>query len=64
MSKFTIPIDVMQSRSEALVISLVGKAMAPKWWESQNKAFNLETPTEHFKKHPEVVYNYLMRHAI
>jgi len=50
----------MRERSEALVIALVGKEMAPKWWDSKNKAFDLETPKVRFESNPEQVYNYLM----
>jgi len=52
--------SIMKQRSEALVIALVGKEMAPKWWESNNKAFDMETPKVRFEKNPEQVYNYLM----
>ena len=51
---------IMRERSEALVIALVGKEMAPKWWDSNNKAFDMETPKVRFESNPEQVYNYLM----
>lgn len=54
---------VMRNRSEALLIALLGKNMAPKWWFSPNKAFEDKTPEEHWKENPEDVYDYLMHYA-
>jgi hypothetical protein len=54
---------VLKARSEALVIALVGKALAQAWWTGANKAFEGQTPQEQFDKNPERVYNYLMQHA-
>lgn len=53
---------VLRKRSEVLVIALVGKDMAPKWWDGENRAFGM-TPNEKWKENPEVVYGYLMSHA-
>ena len=55
-------INVMRGRSEALVVALVGKDMAQKWWNGMNRAFG-QTPEEQWKKDPEVVYNYLMKYS-
>jgi len=54
---------VLRARSEALVIALVGKDMAPKWWTSSNRAFEGQTPSEQFDRNAERVYGYLMRAA-
>jgi hypothetical protein len=54
---------MLRQRSEALVIALVGKEMAPKWWQSENKAFDGKTAEVMFQQDPELVYNYLMDHA-
>lgn len=54
---------VLRARSEALVIALVGKSMASKWWTSPNKAFEGQTPQEQFDRNAERVYGYLMQHA-
>lgn len=54
---------VLRARSEALVIAMVGREMAPKWWFGSNKAFEGQTPQEQFDKNPERVYSYLMRMA-
>ena len=56
-------VEIMRKRSEVLVIALVGKNLSEKWWNSQNKAFNMMTPEEKWKEEPEAVYNYLMFHA-
>ncbi len=55
--------QVLRKRSEMLVIALVGKELSDKWWNSQNKAFELKTPNEKWKENHEVVYGYLMSHA-
>ena len=56
-------VGMLRQRSEALVIALVGKEMAPKWWQSENKAFGDKTAEVMFQEDPEAVYNYLMDHA-
>lgn len=53
----------MKQRSVALVIAMVGKDLADKWWSSPNKAFNDMTPAGQWIKDHESVYNYLMRHS-
>jgi len=54
---------VLRARSEALVVALVGKFWAHKWWTSPNRAFEGQTPNEQFDKNPERVYSYLMQSA-
>ncbi len=56
-------VEIMRKRSEVLVIALVGKNLSNKWWNSQNKAFNMMTPEDKWKEDPNVVYSYLMGHA-
>jgi hypothetical protein len=56
--------QVMLSRSQALVIALVGKQNACLWWTSSNLAFDNITPELMFKEDPDRIYNYLMQHAI
>lgn len=53
----------IRQRSEALVIALVGKQAADKWWISPNKAFDGKTPEKYWLIDPRCVYNYLMHHA-
>ncbi len=53
---------VMKQRSVVLVIAMVGKDLADKWWSSPNKAFNGMTPAGQWIKDHESVYNYLMQH--
>jgi len=55
-------LSVMRQRSEALVIALVGKDAAEKWWNSHNKAFD-KTPHEQWFDDPHQVYEYLMNHG-
>jgi hypothetical protein len=44
-------------------MAMLGKEMAPKWWDSPNKAFDLKTPNEQWQIDPESVYDYLMFYA-
>jgi hypothetical protein len=53
---------MVRQRSEALVIALVGKELATKWWTSYNKAFK-HTPEAQWELDYRVVYDYLMGHA-
>lgn len=53
----------LRSRSEVLVIALVGEDLAPQWWASSNLAFEGQTPMEQFDRNAERVYSYLMQHA-
>ena len=53
----------MRARCEALVIAMVGKDMAEKWWNGQNKAFCDDTPEQIYSVAPSAVYAYLMRSA-
>jgi endo-1,4-beta-D-glucanase Y len=54
---------VLRARSEALVVALVGRDLAPQWWTSANLAFEGQTPCEQFDRNAERVYSYLMRSA-
>ncbi len=47
-------------RSEALVVALVGLKYAEDWWNSPNKAFDLQTPKQAWAVNYHTVYNYLM----
>ena len=51
---------VLRARSEALVIALVGKELAPSWWSGANRAFEGQAPST---QNIERVYGYLMRMA-
>lgn len=53
----------MRARCEFLVIAMVGKDMADKWWNGSNKAFDGNTPEQKYLAEPEAVYAYLIRSA-
>jgi hypothetical protein len=53
----------MKQRSVALVIAMVGDALADTWWSSPNKAFDGMTPAGQWIKDHESVYTYLMQHS-
>jgi hypothetical protein len=55
--------QLMLGRCHALLIAMIGKDAAPRWWSGQNKAFDMQTPEEVWKTEPEKVYNYLMEYA-
>lgn len=54
---------IARQRSDALVISLVGREFADKWWQSPNKAFDLRTPEYMWTVDYIKVYEYLLRHS-
>lgn len=54
---------VMRRRCEVLLIGLLGRELALKWWDSKNLGFNEATPEEQWAVDPESVYNYLMHYA-
>ena len=51
----------MRARCEVLVIAMVGKALADKWWNGPNKAFGGDTPEQMYSVAPDTVYAYLMK---
>ena len=51
---------IMRERSEVLVIAHFGRALAERWWQSPNRAFDYKTPSEQWDIDPTRVYNYLM----
>jgi len=55
--------SVMLGRCQVLVIALVGKQNACKWWTSSNLAFDSITPEQMSKEDLSRVYNYLMQYA-
>jgi len=55
--------DQMLKRCQVLVVALVGKQMACKWWTSTNLAFDNITPEQMSKQDLNKVYDYLMHHA-
>lgn len=55
--------EIKRKRSEILVIAMMGKDLAAKWWDSPNKSFDMKTPNEQWQIDPESVYNYLMYYA-
>ena len=55
--------SIMRKRCEVLVIAMVGKELAEKWWTGSNRAFNGATPEQIYSVTPSVVYAYLMKSA-
>jgi hypothetical protein len=43
---------------------MVGPNLVEQWWQSKNRAFDMKTPKEQFDIDPEIVYTYLMGHAL
>lgn len=54
---------VLRDRCKILLIAMLGKDLALKWWDSPNKAFDMKTPEEQWEQDYLTVYNYLMDHA-
>lgn len=55
--------DLIKKRCDALLIAMLGSKMAPEWWQSRNKAFDMQTPFEVFGSDPDKVYKYLLGHV-
>lgn len=50
----------MVPRLNLILLSLLGSdELVKKWWKSNNKAFDNETPENMFAKQPERVINYI-----
>ena len=60
---FPISPENMRARCEALVIAMVGKELAEKWWNNPNNAFGGNTPEQVYSTAPDAVYAYLMKSA-
>lgn len=56
----TMTDELMRLRSEDIVVAMVGKDNAFRWWHSANKAFDGKTPEQQWMCNPRVVYQYLM----
>lgn len=54
----------MRKQAEMLVVSLIGDNLADDWWNSPNRAFQMQTPEKTFDSDPEKVYSYLVGHAL
>ena len=48
---------------DRMLESLLGLKHSKIWWDSPNKAFDMETPINIFNTEPNRVYNYLMSHV-
>lgn len=53
----------MRARCDALVVAMLGKELADKWWTGPNKAFGDDTPEQMYSVAPSAVYAYLMKCA-
>jgi len=53
--------EVLKQRCDQLLQAMLGEEFAPRWWQSPNKYWNLETPLAVFERDPNDVYGYLMR---
>lgn len=55
---------VLKKRCDALLYAMIGREdLCENWWIGQNLAFDLQTPSDMFKKNPLRVFNYLAHHA-
>lgn len=53
--------DKRRVMAEEFVISLVGCKLAPKWWNTPNKAFGGNTANEMWKRNRDIVLSFLSR---
>ena len=56
-------LELLKKRSDALLVAMVGKELAVKWWDSPNRAFDGQKPSDRWEHDPVEVYQYLMRSA-
>jgi hypothetical protein len=54
----------LKQRCDLLLEAMVGPNLVELWWQSKNRAFDMKTAQEQFDIEPEIVYNYLMGHAL
>jgi hypothetical protein len=54
----------LKRKCDILLEAMVGPNLVDPWWQSKNRAFDMKTPKEQFDINPEVVYSYLMGHAL
>ena len=54
----------LKKRCDWILTAMLGKDGVEGWWQSRNKAFDMKTAQEQLDIDPEVVYNYLMGHAL
>jgi hypothetical protein len=53
--------QIVRSKCDALLETMLGKEFAIKWWNSPNKAFDNNIPEMIFNTEPESVYAYLTK---
>jgi hypothetical protein len=53
----------MKQECNRMIASLVGPILVDDWWNSKNRAFDDQTPTEKWIKNPEQVYRYLQTYC-
>jgi hypothetical protein len=53
--------DIQQKRelSNNILRSLFGEKQIAKWWQSPNKAFNLQKPEDVWQTNSDKIFNYL-----
>lgn len=52
--------EKMKARCDALLVAMLGPALAPQWWTRKNAAFDMITPELQWDIDPTVVYEYLI----
>jgi len=52
-----------RQQCDALLEAMIGRNSISDWWQSPNRAFDMQTPDKVFDTSPDQVYNYLMQHA-
>lgn len=50
---------VLKARCNAYLLAMLGESNVEKWWQSPNKAFDLQKPIDVFEKNPESVFKYV-----
>jgi hypothetical protein len=56
--------ELIRQQCNDMLRAMVGENIIPKWWDSPNQAFDMQTPKIVFDKDPNKVYTYLAQHCL
>lgn len=50
----------LKSKCNTYLVAMIGESLVEKWWQSPNKAFDLQKPVDVFEKNPDTVAQYIL----
>jgi len=57
-----VTLDVIKTHCDKMLISMLGFDNVDAWWNTPNKAFDMDTPKERWNERPHEVYVYLLNY--